>query len=93
MWARQRIEHLEGEPTLHGAEIRRLGLGFGLVTSQTSLIVLDSVADYVRHGIEPPPTTLLMVKQAGAENGLTYHWRGIDDISPRLRQVAWRRSL
>ena len=54
LWARQRIERLEGEPQVHRAEIRRLGLDFGLVTSQTSLIVLDAVADYVRHGIEPP---------------------------------------
>ncbi|HNR91257.1 MAG TPA: VIT domain-containing protein [Dokdonella sp.] len=54
LWARQRIERLEGERGLHRATIRRLGLEFGLVTRETSLIVLDTVADYARHGIEPP---------------------------------------
>lgn len=54
MWARLRIGELEGEHDLHRAEIRRLGKAFGLVTRETSLIVLDRVEDYVRHDIVPP---------------------------------------
>lgn len=40
------------------------------------------------HRFVPPPTTLLMVKQAVAGNGLEYKWRGLDDISPRLVEAV-----
>ncbi len=53
-WAQLRIAELDGAPDLHRAEIRRLGRAYGLVTRETSLIVLDSAADYARHEIDPP---------------------------------------
>ena len=53
-WARLRIAELEAEYDLNRAEIRRLGKSFGLVTRETSLIVLDRIEDYVRHEIVPP---------------------------------------
>jgi tetratricopeptide (TPR) repeat protein len=53
-WARLRIAELEAEHDLNRAEIRRLGKAFGLVTRETSLIVLDRIEDYVRHEIAPP---------------------------------------
>ena len=54
LWARMRIESLEGEFDLHRGEIRRLGKAFGLVTRETSLIVLERAEDYARHEISPP---------------------------------------
>ena len=51
MWARMRIAELEGEYDVNRAEIRRLGKAFGLVTRETSLIVLDRVEDYARYEI------------------------------------------
>jgi tetratricopeptide (TPR) repeat protein len=54
LWARLRIVELEAEHDLNRAEILRLGKAFGVVTSETSLIVLDRVEDYVRHEIVPP---------------------------------------
>lgn len=53
-WARLRIAELEAEYDLNRAEIRRLGKAFGLVTRETSLIVLDRVQDYALHEITPP---------------------------------------
>ncbi|SFN45001.1 VIT domain-containing protein [Dokdonella immobilis] len=53
-WARLEIDRLDGDNPANREQIRRLGLKFGLLTAETSLIVLDDVADYVRHGIEPP---------------------------------------
>jgi Ca-activated chloride channel homolog len=53
-WARLRIESLEPEYELNKAEIQNIGKRFGLVTHATSLIVLDSVDDYVRYDILPP---------------------------------------
>jgi hypothetical protein len=54
LWARLRVDALEGEYSLHRAEIRRLGKAFGLVTRETSLIVLERVEDYARNEIVPP---------------------------------------
>ncbi len=58
MWARYRIAGLEGDYDVHRAEIRRLGKAFGLVTRETSLIVLDRVEDYARYEITPPAELL-----------------------------------
>lgn len=54
-WARLRWEELSADETRHRARMDRLGLQFNLLTPRTSLLVLDDPADYVRHGIEPPP--------------------------------------
>ena len=53
-WAASTLEFLQSEADLNAGEIRRLGGAFGLVTPQTSLIVLDTVQDYVRYEINPP---------------------------------------
>ena len=54
LWARMRIAELEAAFEYNRAEIRRLGRAFGLVTRETSLIVLDRIEDYVRYEIVPP---------------------------------------
>lgn len=53
-WAAMTMEALEAERGEHKGDIVRLGKRFGLASSQTSLIVLDSVYDYVQHEIAPP---------------------------------------
>jgi len=55
LWAAFKIARLEEEYDLNRGEIRRIGRTFGIPTRETSLIVLDRVADYVTHDIEPPP--------------------------------------
>lgn len=54
LWASYRLAALEANHELKRAEIRRLGQRFGLATRETSLIVLDTVQDYVRYEIAPP---------------------------------------
>jgi len=53
-WAKLEIETLEAQPTLHKAEIIRLGKKFGLVSSQTSLIIIENFEDYFRYDVLPP---------------------------------------
>jgi tetratricopeptide (TPR) repeat protein len=53
-WARLRIAALDAEYDFNRAEIRRLGTAFGIVTRETSLIILDRAEDYARHDIAPP---------------------------------------
>jgi tetratricopeptide (TPR) repeat protein len=55
-WAALRLAALLADGERNRGEIRRLGMRFSMPTPETSLIVLDAVADYARHGIEPPPS-------------------------------------
>lgn len=65
-WARLKIQRLSADYQLNKGEIRRLGKTFGLVTPETSLIVLDRVEDYVRYEITPPPELLKDYEQRRA---------------------------
>lgn len=67
------------------AEIKKRGRPILTALLILALLPIGAVAI---HRIVPPPTTLLMVKQAVAGNGLTYRWRGLDDISPRLVEAV-----
>ncbi|OWQ93097.1 hypothetical protein CDN99_00920 [Roseateles aquatilis] len=53
-WASFRLARLDADRSAQRQAVRRLGMEFGLATRETSLIVLDTVRDYVRHDIEPP---------------------------------------
>ncbi|MBO9591836.1 MAG: hypothetical protein J7599_02935 [Niabella sp.] len=53
-WAQQQLAALEPFYEQHREAISRLGKEFGIVTPNTSLIVLESVADYVKYKITPP---------------------------------------
>ncbi len=55
-WAQQKVQALSVFPEKNGAELRRLGRTFGLVTPGTSLLVLETVEQYLRHDITPPPS-------------------------------------
>jgi len=57
-WAQRKINDLELNSTQNRDEIRNLSEQFGVVSKNTSLIVLDDVDDYVRYGIKPPQELL-----------------------------------
>lgn len=54
LWASYRLSSLDANHELNRAAIRRIGERFGLPTRETSLIVLETVEDYVRYEIVPP---------------------------------------
>lgn len=54
LWATIKISELELQPEKHKEAITALGKSFSVVTSNTSLIVLDRVEDYVEQEIVPP---------------------------------------
>ena len=56
LWASSQIEQWSAYPEQHREDILALGKRFGVVSPQTSLLVLDDVADYVRYDIVPPPS-------------------------------------
>jgi tetratricopeptide (TPR) repeat protein len=55
LWAQKKIAELDLDYEKNRAELAELGQRFGIVTRNTSLIVLETVDDYVRYNIEPPP--------------------------------------
>ncbi len=63
LWGNYRLRQLEGDFELHRGEIRRIGTALGIPTRETSLIVLDSVEDYVRYELTPPADLLASYEQ------------------------------
>ena len=55
-WAQSRLNELAADPTRNAEAIRLLGETHGLVTPGTSLIVLETLEQYLTHDIEPPDT-------------------------------------
>ncbi len=53
-WAALKLETLEMQPKKNKESITETGKEFSIVTSNTSLLVLDRVEDYVRYDITPP---------------------------------------
>ncbi|PZP52321.1 MAG: hypothetical protein DI598_01040, partial [Pseudopedobacter saltans] len=54
VWAQQKIDFLELNTEENKADIEEIGKEFAIVTSNTSLIVLENVSDYVKYKIQPP---------------------------------------
>jgi len=53
-WAQKKLADLLVFPKRNAEKIVALGKTYGVVTPGTSLIVLESLEQYVRHGIRPP---------------------------------------
>ena len=53
-WAATKIASLEPDLAANREDIRRTSQEFGIVTADTSLIVLETLQDYLRYDIVPP---------------------------------------
>lgn len=58
IWAQKKINALDIQYEDHREEIEAIGKQFGIVTRNTSLIVLENVEDYIRYEITPPAELL-----------------------------------
>ncbi|WP_289665398.1 VIT domain-containing protein [Flavobacterium panacagri] len=67
-WAQRKINDLELNSTQNSDEIRNLSEQFGVVSKNTSLIVLDDINDYVRFGITPPQELLSEYNKIVSQN-------------------------
>jgi TonB-dependent SusC/RagA subfamily outer membrane receptor len=54
LWGQKKISELDINYEANRQEIESLGKRFGIVTRNTSLIVLENISDYIQYGIEPP---------------------------------------
>jgi hypothetical protein len=69
VWAGYKLQQLEAGADAHRGEIRRLGTRFGIATRETSLIVLDSLEDYVRYQVTPPAAYLAAYEKLNQQRG------------------------
>ena len=92
-WATMRLATLAAEPLRNRAAMRRLGQDFSLVSAETSLIVLDSVADYARYQIEPPASLRAAWRelvQHTAQQDAAARSRHLDQVATEFAaRVAW----
>ena len=77
LWGRYAIAGLEADYRTNKKAIARLGEQFGIVSRETSLIVLETAEDYARYDVTPPASlqarveTLRRNKAAGGERTLS----------------------
>ncbi len=79
MWAQKKISELDMDYERNKEELSELGMQFGIVTRNTSLIVLETLQDYITYGITPPEELLPQYNQ----------WRK----SERERQLQQEQNL
>lgn len=70
LWAAKKIACLSESYDANKDEIISLAKQYTIVTKDTSLIVLDSVQDYVRYGITPPDELMSEYKKLTANQGI-----------------------
>jgi monofunctional biosynthetic peptidoglycan transglycosylase len=58
-----------------------------LLTAFLSLVLLF-LSGVVAYAVLPPPVTFLMASRLVGGEGLSYRWKGLNDISPRLVEAA-----
>jgi Ca-activated chloride channel homolog len=63
LWAQKKLAHLMIHQKPNEKEIAALGKKYGLVTPYTSLLVLDSLEQYVQYEIAPPKSLAAMREQ------------------------------
>ncbi len=97
-WARMRVAALEADYDLNRAEVERLGKRFRLITRATSLIILDTAADYARNDIEPPADLRVefdRLRAAGVAARETDQRAHLERIAAQFRekQAWWEREF
>jgi TonB-dependent SusC/RagA subfamily outer membrane receptor len=72
LWAQKKISELDINYDANRQEIESLGKRFGIITRNTSLIVLENLNDYLQYEIEPPAELRsqydAIIKQRGGNN-------------------------
>jgi len=97
-WAADKIFSLSADRQAHKAAIRELSQKFSIATPDTSLIVLESLDDYVRFEIAPPAELRAewdSRRQAAAADDRKNHDQHLEDVVAKFkeRQSWWQRTF
>jgi len=96
LWAQMKLADLETDADANAAAIGDLGRRFNLVTSNTSLLVLETLQQYVQYGIVPPTSRkeiftqfVEQLKQTKDQKTQAQKQR-LDEVEKEWKQrVAW----
>jgi len=83
IWAQKKIAELDLDYDGNRADLTELGRQFGIVTRNTSLIVLETVEDYILYNIQPPAELRAEYQRRLSKSGLQK--RDLDDLFGGLR--------
>jgi len=91
LWSQKKIANLEIQYKQNAEEIETLGKKYGVVTNNTSLIVLENLSDYIQYDIVPPaelrPDFDRVMKQqiASAEAKKYNNWQNVAQYYEALK--------
>ncbi len=98
LWAQKKIANLELQYDKNSAEIEAAGKKYGIVTKNTSLIVLENISDYVMYDIVPPAELRAefdQIMKRQRENRIAQqksNWNNIENYFNQL-QSWWNKDI
>lgn len=88
IWAQKKIAEMDIQYEQHKDDIELLGKQFGIVTRNTSLIVLEDLADYIRYEITPPAELLSAYNEQMKNQQIIKENRVNDLLDRAIRMVS-----
>ncbi len=92
LWAQKKIADLDLQYKKNEQEIETMGKKYGIITQNTSLIVLENIADYIQYDIVPP-TELReefdRILKQNRQNVLAQQqsgWKNVDNYYAQLQE-------
>lgn len=98
IWAQKKIANLEIQYKKNADEIESLGKKYGIVTQNTSLIVLENINDYILYDIVPPTELraeydkILKQQRANLVAEQKNNWKNVEDYFNVLHNW-WNKNL
>ncbi|MCH5714889.1 hypothetical protein [Niabella hibiscisoli] len=82
IWAQKKIAAMDVYYEKYKEELKAIGEQFGIVTRNTSLMVLENIDDYIRYDITPPADLLAEFNQLKKEN-IRFKEERVNDLLER----------
>jgi len=98
IWAQKKIANLDFEYAKNAGEIELLGKKYGIITKNTSLIVLEDIRDYILYDIVPPAELRAefdRIKKQEHDNNLALqknNWESIESYFEGLNSW-WKQNI
>ncbi len=92
LWAQKKIADLDLQYKKNEQEIETMGKKYGIITQNTSLIVLENIADYIQYDIVPPTELreefdrILKQNRANVLAQQQSGWKNVDNYYSQLQE-------
>lgn len=87
IWAQKKTAAMDIYYAKYKEELKAMGEQFGIVTRNTSLMVLENIDDYIRYDITPPAELLAEFNQLKKEN-IRFKEERVNDLLERAAAVT-----